>query len=68
MTITEEYDYYPLLFKVFFLRVIIGGLSYGIEDKLRMEQAAYRREKETSGQVCICRTILEQSIEWRAPL
>lgn len=33
-----------------------------------MEQAAYRREKETSGQVCICRTILEQSIEWRAPL
>lgn len=68
MTITEEYDYYPLLFKVFFLRVIIDGVSYGIEDKLRMEQAAYRREKETSGQVCICRTILEQSIEWRAPL
>ncbi len=51
-----------------FCRIIIDRIREGVENTLRDEQAAYRKGKETSEQVHILRNILEQSLEWQAPL
>jgi hypothetical protein len=51
-----------------FCRVIMERIREGVEQKLRNEQAAYRRGRGTAEQIFILRNIVEQSIEWQAPL
>lgn len=51
-----------------FSRVVIDRIRDGIENKLRPEQAAYRRGRGTLEYVYLLRNILEQSIERQAPL
>ena len=51
-----------------FCRVIIDRLREGVEETLREEQAAFRKGRGTADQIYILRNILEQSIEWQAPL
>ena len=47
---------------------MIDRIRDGLEDRLSPEQAAYRRGRGTSEQIYILRNILEQSMEWQAPL
>jgi len=51
-----------------FCRVIMERIRKGVEEKLRGEQAAYRKGHGTAEQIFILRNIVEQSIEWQAPL
>ena len=70
MTICDNYRGISLLSvpsKVF-CRIIIDRIREGIKDKLRNEQAAFRKGRGTSEQVFILRNILEQCAEWQAPL
>ena len=49
-------------------RVVIERIKEGIDTKLRYEQAGFRKGRGTTEQVFILRNIIEQSIEWQAPL
>ena len=49
-------------------RVVIERIKEGIDVKLRCEQAGFREGRGTIEQVFIVRKIIEQSIEWQAPL
>ena len=49
-------------------RVVIERIKEGIDTKLRCEQAGFRKGRGTTEQVFILRNIIEQSIEWQAPL
>ena len=51
-----------------FSRVIIQRIQNGIDDKLREEQAGFRRGRSTTEQLFTLRNILEQCNEWNAPL
>ena len=43
-------------------------IKCGIDKMLRPEQAEFREGKSTTEQIFILRSIIEQSIEWQAPL
>ena len=48
--------------------MVIERIKEGIDTKLRCEQAGFRKGRGTTEQVFILRNIIEQSIEWQAPL
>ena len=47
-------------------RIIIDRIRSGVDDRLRKEQAGYRKGRETTEQVFILRNIIEQVNEWQA--
>jgi len=47
-------------------RVILGRLRAAMGDKLRDNQACFRRERPCTDQIDTLRIILEQSIEWNS--
>ena len=49
-------------------RIIITRIRDGIDDKLRQEQAGFRKGRGTTEQIFILRNIIEQCIEWNANL
>ena len=49
-------------------RIIITRIRDGIDDKLRQEQAGFRKGRSTTEQIFILRNIIEQCIEWNANL
>lgn len=51
-----------------FCRVLIERVKKGVEEKLRNEQAAYRKGHGTSEQIFVLRNIVEQCIEWQSSL
>jgi hypothetical protein len=51
-----------------FCRVIMERIRKGVEQRLRNEQAAYRKGHGTAEQIFVLRNVVEQSIEWQAPL
>ena len=51
-----------------FCRIIIDRIRNGLDDKLRKEQAAFRKGRGTSEQIFNLRTIIEQCMEWQSPL
>ena len=51
-----------------FGRVIIDRIRNGVDNKLRKEQAGFRRERSTVEQIFILRNIIEQVAEWQSTL
>ena len=51
-----------------FCRVLLNRIEGAIDVKLRQEQAGFRRGKGCTDQIFVLRNIIEQSIEWNAPL
>ena len=49
-------------------RVVIERIKEGIDAKLRCEHSGFRSGRGTIEEVFILRNIIEQSIEWQAPL
>ena len=49
-------------------RIIITRIRDGIDDKLRQEQAGFRKGRGTTEQIFILRNIIEQCIEWNTNL
>ena len=49
-------------------KVIVDRIRDGVDNKLREEQAGFRRGRSTVEQLFILRNIVEQSAEWNAPL
>ena len=49
-------------------KIIIGRIRDGIDDILREEQAGFRKGRGTTVQLFILRNIIEQCVEWNAPL
>ena len=48
--------------------ILIERLKAGIDKRLRMEQAGFRSGRGTSEHMFVLRNIVEQSLEWQAPL
>ena len=51
-----------------FCRVLLNRIEGAIDIKLRQEQAGFRRGKGCTDLIFALRNIIEQSIEWNAPL
>ncbi|XP_073668649.1 uncharacterized protein [Paramisgurnus dabryanus] len=49
-------------------RIILDRLKDAVEEKLRPEQAGFRKEKSCTDQIATLRIIIEQSLEWQSPL
>ena len=49
-------------------KIIIGRIREGIDGLLREEQAGFRRGRGTTEQLFTLRNIIEQCVEWNAPL
>ena len=49
-------------------RVILERLRTAVDDKLRDNQAGFRRERSCTDQIATLRIIVEQSIEWNSSL
>ena len=49
-------------------RMIITRIQDGIDNKLRQEQACFKKGRGTTEQIFILRNIIEQCIEWNASL
>ena len=49
-------------------RIILERLKYALDDKLRQEQAGFRRNKSCTDQIATLRIIIEQSLEWQSAL
>ena len=49
-------------------RVIIDRICDGVDNKLRKEQAGFRRGRSTVDQIIILRNIIEQVVEWQSTL
>ena len=51
-----------------FNRVILERMKQATDDKLRDNQAGFRKNRSCTDQIASLRIIIEQSIEWRSPL
>ena len=51
-----------------FGRVIIDRIRNGVNNKLRDEQAGFRRGRSTVEQIFVLRNIIEQVVEWQSTL
>ena len=51
-----------------FGRVLIERIIHGVNNKLRDEQAGFRRGRSTVEQIFILRNIIEQVVEWQSTL
>ena len=51
-----------------FGKIVVERLKNGVDVRLRKEQAAYRRGRSTSEHIFVLRNIVEQALEWQAPL
>lgn len=51
-----------------FCRVLLNRIDSAIDEKLRQEQAGFRKGKGCIDQLFTLRNIVEQSIEWKTPL
>ena len=49
-------------------RIMIDSIRSGVDDRLRKEQAGYRKGSGTTEQVFILRNIVEEVNEWQATL
>ena len=49
-------------------RIILERLKYAIDDKLRPEQAGFRKNRSCSDQIATLRIIIEQTLEWNTTL
>ena len=49
-------------------KVLIRRIADGVDEKLRKEQAGFRRGRSTVEQIFVLRNILEQALEWNAIL
>ena len=49
-------------------RIMIDSIRSGVDDRLRKEQAGYRKGSGTTEQVFILLNIVEQVNEWQATL
>ncbi|XP_059146612.1 uncharacterized protein LOC131934570 [Physella acuta] len=49
-------------------RVILDRMKEAVDLKLREEQAGFRKERSCTDQIATLRIIVEQTIEWQAPL
>ena len=49
-------------------KIILTRLRDAIDEKLRQEQAGFRKKRGTAEQIFILRNIVEQSIEWNSSL
>ena len=51
-----------------FCRVLLNRIDVAIDKKLRQEQAGFRKGKGCIDQIFALRNIIEQCLEWNAPL
>nr|CAH8838004.1 unnamed protein product [Trichobilharzia regenti] len=49
-------------------RIILERIKQALDEKLRPEQAGFRRNKSCIDQIATLRIIIEQSLEWQSPL
>ncbi|CAH8865513.1 unnamed protein product [Trichobilharzia szidati] len=49
-------------------RIILERIKHALDEKLRPEQAGFRRNKSCIDQIATLRIIIEQSLEWQSPL
>ena len=49
-------------------RIILDRLKDAVEEKLRPEQAGFRKDKSCTDQIATLRIIIEQSLEWQSTL
>ena len=51
-----------------FNRIILERIKTAVDNKLREEQAGFRKNRSTTDQIATLRIIVEQSIEWKSSL
>uniref|UniRef100_A0A0B7BMY3 Reverse transcriptase domain-containing protein n=2 Tax=Arion vulgaris TaxID=1028688 RepID=A0A0B7BMY3_9EUPU len=49
-------------------RVILDRMKDAIDQRLRDEQAGFRKDRSCNDQIATLRIIVEQTMEWQAPL
>ena len=51
-----------------FSRIILQRIKFQVDEKLRDQQAGFRKNRSCADQIATLRIILEQSMEWNSPL
>ena len=51
-----------------FTRILLDRMKGALDEKLREEQASFRKNKSCTDHIATLRIIIEQSIEWQSPL
>ena len=51
-----------------FCRILLGRIESAVDQNLRQEQAGFRRERGCTDQIFALKNIIEQCVEWNAPL
>ena len=49
-------------------RIILERLKAEVDDRLRDEQAGFRKERSCTDHIATLRIIVEQSLEWNSPV
>ena len=49
-------------------KIVITRIAQGVDQKLRKEQAGFRKGRNTTEQIFVLRNVIEQSIEWNSTL
>ena len=70
LTICDNYRGISLLSvpSKIFCRILIDRIKMGVDEKLRQEQSGFRQGRGTLEQMFTLRNILEQCMEWQAPI
>ena len=70
LTICDNYRGISLLSvpSKIFCRILIDRIKMGVDEKLRQEQSGFRQGRGTLEQIFTLRNILEQCMEWQAPI
>ena len=48
-------------------RIILERLKEEVDDRLRDEQAGFRKERSCTDHIATLKIIVEQSLEWKSP-